>query len=45
MSSPPPHDKWDVESIATDELLLDPHNPRLTDFGLPNNPTQSEIIG
>lgn len=33
-----------VENVGIDELLLDPKNPRLADFGLKRNPSQNEII-
>jgi hypothetical protein len=42
-SSAPDH--WEAKDIATDDLLLDPDNPRLTDYGLSSNPTQQEIAG
>lgn len=33
-----------VGNVGIDELLLDPKNPRLADFGLKRNPSQKEII-
>src|ERR1700731_1319039 len=35
---------WEAKPVPTDELLLDPHNPRLADYGLTPNATQDEII-
>lgn len=36
---------WKVEDIEVDRLELDPHNPRLVDFGLTNKATPTEILG
>jgi hypothetical protein len=41
--APNPHN-WPVVDVPTATLLLDPQNPRLTDFGLRAGATQSEII-
>jgi hypothetical protein len=35
---------WDIVDVPTDELLLDPRNPRLVDFGLSAKPSQEEIV-
>ena len=44
MSKPPTTSPWVVEYLPTDELLLDPHNPRLSDYGVAANPSQTEIL-
>jgi hypothetical protein len=44
MSKSPPTSKWEAEDVPTDELLLDPHNPRLMDYGLSSNASQEDII-
>lgn len=36
--------KWQPQPIPTKDVLLDPRNPRLTDFGLGPNPTPNEIL-
>jgi hypothetical protein len=36
--------EWVVEHIDVDSLLLDPHNPRLTELGLDARSTQGEIL-
>jgi hypothetical protein len=33
-----------AKDISVDDLFLDPRNPRLTDLGLGNNPTQIQIV-
>jgi hypothetical protein len=35
---------WKVENVSTDKLLLDPQNPRLSDFGLDASASQKTII-
>ncbi|HMM56424.1 MAG TPA: ParB N-terminal domain-containing protein [Rudaea sp.] len=37
-------DKWIPEEVSVNELLLDPANPRLTDFGLDTDASQLEIL-
>jgi hypothetical protein len=37
--------RWNTEEISVDDLLLDPHNPRLSDFGLTSKASQEEILG
>jgi len=44
MSKTPTSHDWESEQVATDDLLLDPHNPRLTDYGLDEKASQDEII-
>lgn len=41
--APNPH-SWRSVDVPTLSLLLDPQNPRLTDFGLNANATQSDIL-
>ncbi len=36
--------EWKVEPIDVDELLLDPHNPRLSELGLDAKSSQPEIL-
>src|SRR5437867_1111067 len=36
--------QWNTEEIPVDDLLLDPRNPRLTDFGLTTRASQEEIL-
>lgn len=44
MSKTPTSPPWTAEDIRTNDLLLDPHNPRLTDYGLDASATQDQII-
>jgi hypothetical protein len=44
MSKAPSSQAWESEDVLTDDLLLDPHNPRLADYGLDASATQDEII-
>jgi hypothetical protein len=44
MNKTPSAHGWSSENIPTDDLLLDPHNPRLTDYGLDEKATQDQII-
>jgi hypothetical protein len=44
MSKAPSSHAWTAIDIPVDDLELDPHNPRLTDFGLDAKATQDEII-
>src|SRR5712671_6591853 len=44
MSKAPSSHRWETEDVSTDELLLDPHNPRLTAFTMDARATQEEII-
>jgi hypothetical protein len=44
MSKAPSTHAWVSEDIQTDDLLLDPHNARLTDYGVDAKATQEEII-
>jgi hypothetical protein len=41
-TSAPTH--WQDQDIPTDDLFLDPHNPRLRDFGLDERSSQDEIL-
>lgn len=45
MAKSPTSSSWEVEDLLVDDLLLDPKNPRLSDFGLNGNPSQAEIAG
>jgi hypothetical protein len=45
MAKSPAIPNWTPQEVDVDDLYLDPHNPRLTDFGLGKHPTQTEIIG
>jgi hypothetical protein len=45
MSKAPTSHGWTSEDVAVGDLLLDPLNPRLADFGLSQNATQDEIAG
>jgi hypothetical protein len=44
MSKSPTSSPWVVTYLPTDELLLDPHNPRLSDYGVDANPSQTQIL-
>ena len=44
MSTAPASNQWDSMDVSTDELLLDPHNPRLAAYGLDARATQEDIL-
>jgi ParB-like nuclease domain len=44
MTRSPTIQNWQAEDVRTGDLLLDPNNPRLRDFGLDRNPSQTEIL-
>jgi hypothetical protein len=44
MSKSPVKPDWQSEDVSTDDLLLDPDNPRLSDYGIDKSVTQDEII-
>jgi hypothetical protein len=36
--------KWDPELVAVDQLLLDPQNPRLAEYGIQSSSSQQEVL-
>lgn len=44
MSKLPTTPAWEPEDVDTDTLLLDPENPRLSDYGINKSVSQDEII-
>jgi hypothetical protein len=44
MSKSPVKPDWEPEDVLTDSLLLDPDNPRLSDYGIDKSVSQDEII-